>query len=190
LPGFLDIFANGMMGAWLLLYLRNRVDMANKLRPLFTFLGIGFFCILIMMLKNLYHFGFLPNGIQIWQSENRLYISLVFLSITVFSSLSYSFWIKIIANKALVFFSTISYNLYIYHQLIAREFLNRKIPLFITSDPHDDPVWQIQFTLLAIIVSIIFTSIITFKFEIPILKNGFLHFFPNRLRLLTSRKRG
>jgi peptidoglycan/LPS O-acetylase OafA/YrhL len=176
LPGFLDIFAAGMLGAWLLVFLRNQ-NFSEKLRPLFTFLGICFFIILICMLKNLYHFGFNPNGIQIWQSENRIFISLVFLFIAVCSSLSYDFWIKVFASKFLIFFSTISYNLYIYHQLIAREFFNRKFPLPISLDPHNDNVWQIKFTILSIAVSIIFSSIITFGFEIPILKNGFLNYF-------------
>ncbi|HEX9060791.1 MAG TPA: acyltransferase [Clostridia bacterium] len=184
LPCFLDIFGAGMFAAYLFVLMKNRIKNIEALAPFFTILSVLFFIIFYYMLKWLYDLHFPDEGIKLWQSQNRIYLSLIFLLITISSAFSIKIYRKILANKLLVFLSVISYNLYIWHQLVALELLKRKIPAPQTSDPHSEFTWQISFTLLSIFSGILLSSIITYGFERPLLKNGVKNTFRNIRGLL------
>jgi peptidoglycan/LPS O-acetylase OafA/YrhL len=73
----------------------------------------------------------------------------------------------------MAFLSTISYNLYIWHQYLAREMAYKwHLPPAATPDPHLDPAWQLMFTLNAFAVAIAFSAAITYAFERPLLREG------------------
>jgi peptidoglycan/LPS O-acetylase OafA/YrhL len=177
LPGFLDMFACGMLAAYLIVYIRSRIKSYEKLAPFFTLFAVIMFVMIIFMLKWLFDIRYVEGGIKNWQSDNRTFLALLFLFLAVASTASIKKWRVVLANKVFIFMSVISYNLYIWHQLIARELLKWKIPLPGTPDPHNDPKWQLTFTLAAIVSGVIFSALITYSFERPILKKGFRNYF-------------
>ncbi len=75
----------------------------------------------------------------------------------------------VLDNVALRFMAAISYNLYLYHQLIARELLWHHMPPY-TGIPQKDPAWQIRYTEAAVAMTIAQAALITYCFERPLLR--------------------
>jgi peptidoglycan/LPS O-acetylase OafA/YrhL len=191
LPGFLDLFAFGMLAAYILVYLRNHVQFQDKLAPFFTMLAVIMFALFIAMLNWFEEIKGVANSILIWQIGNRPYFGLIFLLLTVSSALAFKFWRVILANKVLVFLSVISYNLYIWHQLIANKINQWSIITAATSDPRSDHQWQILYSIVAILAGILVSALITYGFERPILKKGVKKFGTDileALKLSTNKK--
>lgn len=184
LPGFLDLFAFGMLAAYILVYVRNHVKFQDKLAPFFTMLAVIMFALFVAMLSWFDQIKQIENSILIWQIGNRPYFGLLFLVLSISSALAFKFWRVILANKVLVFLSVISYNLYIWHQLIANKVNEWKLIPAATADPKNDYGWQIFFSIGAILVGVAFSALITYAFERPILKKGFKKFIGDMVDLL------
>ena len=184
LPGFLDLFACGMLAAYITVYLRSHLKFQEQLAPFFTLLAVIAFALFIYMLIWFDNIKGFENSTFIWQIGNRHFFGLIYLVLGVSSAMSLQIWKTVLANKVLLFMSVISYNLYIWHQLLGAKLNEWKIPMPSTADPHADHQWQILYTLLAIAVSISFSALITYAFERPILKNGFKKYVKNIFTLL------
>lgn len=169
LPGYLDFFGTGMLAAYALTAWRPKLN-----RPwLCTGLAVAGFAAFGLLTYDLYQprytMPFWPCG---WQVEHRTYLALAFFVITLASAGAHKAWRVLLANPMLAFLSTISYNLYIWHQVIARYLYQHHIPAPRTADPHGDPTWQWQYMLLAFGGSIVVSALITYVFERPLLKHG------------------
>jgi peptidoglycan/LPS O-acetylase OafA/YrhL len=187
LPGFLDMFASGMLAAYLIVYIRSKIKLYEKLAPFFTLFAMIMFMLIIFMLKWLYDIRYIEDGLKNWQSGNRTFLAILFLLLAVASAASIKIWRVVLANKIFIFMSVISYNLYIWHQLIALELLKRKIPLPGTLDPHNDPGWQLTFTVVATTTGILFSTFITYAFERPILKSGIKTYLKSFTTLISKK---
>gem|GEM_PF-289463 len=172
LPGFLDLFAFGMLAAYLLVWIRQRAAAALQLRYAFTVLAVAGFVALLMMFRWTYNIRYDAPPPEVWQSNNRQFLGLLFLCITVASTFAVGLWRKILANRVLLFLSTISYNLYIWHQSIGVLIRDRHWWKANTPTPMDDPHWRWTYTIVAVTVSIVVASLITYGFERPLLRLG------------------
>ncbi|HET9255768.1 MAG TPA: acyltransferase, partial [Pseudonocardiaceae bacterium] len=172
LPGFLDLFAFGMLAAYLLLWTRHRAAAARRLRYAFTVLAIMCFVTLLMMFRWAYDVRHDAPPIEVWQSNNRQYLGLLFLCLTVASTFALGLWRKVLANRMLLFLSTISYNLYIWHQAIGRMIRDRHWWKADTPTPMYDPQWRWTYMIVAVSASIVVASLITYGFERPLLRLG------------------
>jgi peptidoglycan/LPS O-acetylase OafA/YrhL len=172
LPGYIDFFANGMLAAYALVMWRAKPGPAPS--PwLLTLVAMSGFGALGWLMKDVYdvryHMDFWPVG---WQVAHRTYLGMAFFVIACASVGAVRPWRKLFSNAALAFVSTVSYNLYIWHQVIARLLYNHHIPAPTTADPHADPTWQWQFMVLSMSVSLLFAAIVTYGFERPLLRHG------------------
>jgi peptidoglycan/LPS O-acetylase OafA/YrhL len=166
-----------MLAAYALVAWRPKLD-RPWLCTLLALAGFGAFSWLTYDLyQPRYVMPFWPCG---WQVEHRTYLALAFFVMAVASAGAHKAWRCLLANPVLAFLSTISYNLYIWHQVIARYLFQHRVPLPRTPDPHDDPTWQWQYMLLTWGVSIAFAALITYAFERPLLKRGVRAFWPRR----------
>jgi peptidoglycan/LPS O-acetylase OafA/YrhL len=172
LPAHIDFFAAGMIAAYIYATVSARGALVAKLRwPAFA-----------LMLAGIIGFVVLANGFYAVRSDHewpRLFEvewrSLAAIDFTVVGlGMLFTFRTaqRAIANRFLLFFALISYNLYLWHQQVARELLKYHIPPFATADPHNDPRWQVTFSILAIIAGTLVAWLITIIFEIPILRLG------------------
>lgn len=182
LPGYLDIFAAGMISA--LLYVRWRDGKSVLQMPLATTAAIGGFVMLTLLLQNEWAMRAVDQWSTVWQVHNRTLTGLSFALIGLGSLLAFPLWRRLLANRVLLFLAAISYNLYLYHQPIARLMLEWRIPPYDTSDPHADHHWQIAYTLLAFAITIAQATVVTYFFERPLLRMPM-----ERWRALVSRKR-
>lgn len=168
LPGYLDIFAFGMIAAHLYTAYGDRVR-GSRLRYAAPIVAVAGAAALVALLQNLYAYRFYEQWSAVWQIENRPLLGAAFAVIALGSLVSPRWWQTLLDNAPLRFFAAISYNLYLYHQLIARELLAQHL-LAYAGDPHYDPRWQARYTAMACISAIAAAAAITFGFERPLLR--------------------
>lgn len=168
LPGYLDIFAFGMIAAYL--YTRfGEVVRFSRLRFAAPVVAIGGIVALVALLENLYAYRFYDYWAAVWQINNRPLLGGAFALIALGSLASPRWWQVLLDNPPLRFLATISYNLYLYHQMLARELLAQHVPSY-RGEPHDDAQWQARYTAMAFMAAIAVATIVTYLFERPLLR--------------------
>jgi peptidoglycan/LPS O-acetylase OafA/YrhL len=168
LPGYLDIFAFGMISAYLFTRFGDRVG-SSRVRYAGPVVAIAGVAALIALLENLYAYRFFEQWAAVWQIANRPLLGAAFALIALGSLASPRWWQILLDNAPLRFMAAISYNLYLYHQLVARELLWHNVPPH-TGDPHYDPTWQTRYTEAAFAITIAQAAIVTYSFERPLLR--------------------
>lgn len=168
LPGYLDIFAFGMLSAHVFVASRNRKPMRLQ-KPAAALVALGGFVMLWMLLENCFEYRFFDQWAGVWQINNRPLLGAAFSLIALGSLDAPRWWQIVLDNPPMRFLATISYNLYLYHQMIAREMIWHHVPPN-TGDPHYDPQWQLRYTGLAFAVTIAFAAAATYLFERPLLQ--------------------
>ncbi len=167
LPGFIDIFAFGMLSS-ALVQRPNAPLTQQQATPLALLSFIAFLGLLYWA-----HCLRFEPGIPHWQAQYRELLAICFLILTISSCLAHPLWQKLLANPLLVFLSSISYNLYLWHQWLGRELISRHIPTPTLADPHTDSEWQLAFWCIAVLMSVGLAAMLTFAFENPLLKLRF-----------------
>jgi peptidoglycan/LPS O-acetylase OafA/YrhL len=172
LPAFLDLFANGMLAAWVFVFARSRVAGLERYRPLALLIAVAAAAALYAMLESL-----LPRiwagDYLAWQSANRSYFGALVGVFTLASLFAYRWWHAVIANRVFVFLGVISYNLYLWHNVIMVAMLQHHIPASRMLDPHADSHWKWVYTFWSLALSLVVATFITYAIERPLLKSGF-----------------
>ncbi|MCD1258609.1 acyltransferase [Paenibacillus athensensis] len=172
LPGYLDVFANGMLAAYALVWAVKKLPHLRRLQAWMTAAAALAAVVLLYMFQWLYDIRYDVNGVAVWQSHNRFFLGVLLTVIALGSHFAWKRWTGIVANPFFVFLSVISYNLYLWHQWIARELVKLGFPASRIADPHQDTVWQLSFTALSLGTAIAVAALITYAFERPLLKYG------------------
>ena len=169
LPGYLDILGSGMLCAWLFVQhgARIRASRAFALMPALAIAGIA---ALAVLMQWSYAQRLEPNWEVASQVSTRALFGIAFGAIAFGSLCAPSLWQRLFANAPLKFLAIISYNLYLYHQMIAREMVRLRLPPYVGRDPHFDPHWQFWFTMLAFAATIGIAAAVTYGFERPLLR--------------------
>ncbi|HTZ55002.1 MAG TPA: acyltransferase [Candidatus Acidoferrum sp.] len=169
LPGYLDIFACGMLCAWIFARFghRLRAPRISLGMPIVAIAGVVLVsALLIDMFEN--------RAAPQWQTALQIYTrplyGIGFAAVALGSLAAPRLWQVLLANAPLRFLAFISYNLYLYHQMVARIMVWRHVPAYVGHDPHGDPVWQVRYTILAFIVTIAQAAIVTYLIERPLLR--------------------
>lgn len=169
LPGYLDIFAAGMISA--LLYVRWRNVKLPWLPAIATLAAAGGFALFTLLLQQLWAIRTQSDWPTLWQIDNRTFVGFAFLLMGLGSLLAAPAWQRALASPVLLFLGAISYNLYLYHQVLAR----------LIAKLHLAPV---PYTLAALAAGIVAATLLTYLFERPLLRIP-----ADRWRTLVSRKR-
>ena len=169
LPAYLDFFSCGMLTAFLYISLRNR-QLSDRWRYVATVIAIAGFLFLIFLMQAMFAIRYEPDGFAHWQIVNRTWIAFACTCIALGSLLGAPLWQRTMANPALVFFSIISYNWYIYHQVVARELWWHRLPAWAGADPHADSHWQLLYSVTAFLATIVVAALVTYAFERPLLR--------------------
>jgi peptidoglycan/LPS O-acetylase OafA/YrhL len=168
LPGYLDIFACGMLSAWTFVRYGKRIR-ESSLTWIAPVAGCGGLVLLARLMMDLYGHRMEPQ----WQLAPQIVARPLFgiaFGLTALGFLGAPPLLRVLIDNApLRFFGLISYNLYLYHQLIAREMLRFHLPPY-HRDPHYDPAWQWKYTLAAFAVTIAQATLVTYLIERPLLR--------------------
>jgi peptidoglycan/LPS O-acetylase OafA/YrhL len=169
LPGYLDIFACGMFSAWIFARFGHGLR-KPRISPAMPIIAIAGVVLCSLLLIGMYQQRMLPQwetGLQIY---TRSLYGVGFGAVAIGSLAAPRFWEVLLANAPLRFMAFISYNLYLYHQMVARIMVRLHVPPYLGKDPHADPVWQVRYTILAFIVTIVQAAIVTYLVERPLLR--------------------
>jgi len=168
LPGYLDIFAFGMLASYAFAAWPQRwnTPAVRRIAPLVAAGGIALF---VLLMQSLYAYRFADQWAGVWQIDRRPLIGAAFFLIALGSLLAPRWWQILLDNPPLRYLAAISYNLYLYHQMAARELLAHAIPPY-RGDPYYDPQWQARYSALAAVLSIAIATVTTDLVERPILQ--------------------
>ncbi len=177
LPGFFDLFACGMIGAYVVAWVRKRQaerpGLADDLVDSLVWTAIGAFALVTVLLIFDWSYDMrfdVPS--HIFRSRYRPVLALLFATFLVATTFAVHAWQKILVNRVLIFAGTISYNLYLWHQIVGRLIRDRGWWKADTPTPTDDPHWRWTFFLIATAASILVATLITYVFERPLLRYG------------------
>jgi peptidoglycan/LPS O-acetylase OafA/YrhL len=168
LPGYLDIFAFGMIAAYAFVRY-GRAWALSKWRLTAPLAAIGGVVWLALLLASLYAYRTADQWAGVWQIDRRPLLGAAFALVALGFLASPRWWQLLLDNPPLRFLAAISYNLYLYHQMIARELLRHHVPEFV-GDPHYDPGWRERYTQVAFAATILQATAVTYLFERPLLR--------------------
>ena len=171
-PTYADFFALGMLCSYFYVKARAQRPLWSQ-RPEWATVCV-FVCATLMVL--LFRNVLAPLG-PTWgigagnRPEELSYLALLIFAFTLSSLLAAEWWRRILSNRILLFFATISYNLYLYHLILASSLLGRlHFPPASTINPLDDPHWQILFCVIGVPVVVTIATAVTYLFERPLLR--------------------
>ncbi len=169
LPAFFGVFANGMAFAFLFVLAGKFLKRSPQLSALALAGLVAGFALLFGIMQATPE----PKLIQLWQAQTRFSLSLVFALITVSAALTFSGIRWLFSNKVMRFLSLISYNVYIWHQWIAVQFKEWRIPSWRGQQPPNmtgDTVWQWTYTALILAATFALAIAATYLIEHPMAK--------------------
>jgi len=177
LPGVLDLFATGMLCAWAYRAIAVRAPKLASRRWLWTLVAAAGFAACYLTLWHSFVHRSDPEWETGWKVYMRPELDAAILPAALGSLFAFPAWQRALANPVLVFLSFISYNLYLWHQMLAFQALQKHVPDWAGSDPHSDPNWGLPFTIVAFSLGIAVAWLITVTVEQPL-----LHMRPFQLR--------
>jgi peptidoglycan/LPS O-acetylase OafA/YrhL len=168
LPGYLDIFGLGMLSAYLFVA-RGHLLRAPAIRRIAPLIALSGFVALGLLLANCFNYRLTDQWSGVWQIDRRPLLGLAFSAMALGSLASPRWWQILLDNAPMRFLATISYNLYLYHQIVARELLWHHLPPY-SGNPHNNTEWQARYTELAFALAIAVATAATYLFERPLLR--------------------
>ncbi|MBQ7776786.1 MAG: acyltransferase [Lachnospiraceae bacterium] len=165
---FAGFYANGMLICMIYLTLKKQIA-ENKYLHLFSAL-IALGCIIAINQLLTGYYDHDTSTIQLSTRYELMLIYSIFILCIMFSCKAIRF---LFANRLLKFIATISYNLYIWHQMVAVKLKSYRIPYWEGDTPPNitgDPVWQWKYQILIVVLSLIIATVLTYGFEIPVAK--------------------
>lgn len=169
MPALLCVFANGMLGALLFVSIAKHIRRGKYTGVLFMILSVASFLAVRFILRK----GPGSENNLRWQLEMRFLLSLFFMIICVAIPFSVKWFRKIFDNKFMHFMAGISYNLYVWHQVIAVKLKENKIPFWDGDTPPNiagNKEWMYKYTLIVVIAVIAAAILVTYLIEKPCAK--------------------
>ncbi|MBC5804954.1 MAG: acyltransferase family protein [Candidatus Eremiobacter antarcticus] len=172
LPAVLDLFALGMASSYVYRYLEKSKPQLPGRRWVTTCAALAGVAAVCAMVVWCHRIRFDPDAIALWQAHYRTLFGLTIAWATVGLLFAAPFLQKAVANVVLVFLAAISYNLYIWHQVIGRLLIAVHIPAHVGSQIQADHHWQVAFSVVAVLSGVVVATLVTYLFEQPIVRLG------------------
>ncbi len=172
LPGTIDLFAAGMFSAYVYRALATHAPKLASRQTLWTTVAIVGTLASGFVVRGAFDARVLPDWPTSWYVWGRTELASSFVVLTIGSLYAVPLWQRLLANPALTFLSLISYNLYLYHQPIARALLAARIPRWVGASEKTDAVWGIAFSAVAVAASLTIAWVVTNVVEEPLVRRG------------------
>lgn len=170
LPAFMGVYANGMAGAFLFVAIA-KYHKRNIIFNIFSTLLAGVFLYLIVYFVN--DCATLSSDLrQAWQVTERFKLSLAYLGFIISAALSVKWFRWLLSNRLMRFLSTISFNLYIWHQWLAVQLkLSHRFPYWEGVTPPNqlgDTVWMREYAAIITVAAFVVAIAATYLIEKPL----------------------
>ena len=168
LLGFFDFFAAGMLCAYLYETLRLRTPRLAEKKALWTAVAVAGFVAIVLLFQNLEQRRWDRDFAEWWLIGKGTIYALAIFAAGLGSLLAFPSWQRSLANPVIVFLSVISYNLYLWHQVLLRWVATWPLP-HPAGMTRGDPGWAWEVTICGLIVTLGVAALITYYFERPLL---------------------
>jgi peptidoglycan/LPS O-acetylase OafA/YrhL len=179
LPGYIDLFAAGMLAAFAYVAIALRRPQLAQRRWAFSALSVAGFVALYLLAGNCYEHRFDKEWPGLWTVQWRSGLALACFAAGLGSLFAVRGFQLTLANPALLFLAAISYNLYLWHQAIANMLVHLRLPPYAGADRHNDAHWMLAYGFVASAVALVVAVLVTYGFEQPILRLSRGHFQQN-----------
>jgi peptidoglycan/LPS O-acetylase OafA/YrhL len=169
LPGYLDLFATGMLAAHLVVTIRSERPELARRAWLFTLGAALCAAAAFALFESANAVQYAPLGAARWDVANRTLIALAAGGLVLFSCFAARPWRALLANPVLVFLSLVSYNVYLWHTLLMIWMWKHDVPRAATANPHDDEHWKLLYIALGWTITLAVSTAITYFIERPLL---------------------
>jgi peptidoglycan/LPS O-acetylase OafA/YrhL len=171
MPAFLDVFANGFLAASIYVSFKRNLK-ENVYSRIFFSICLIVCAIAITTLLKAQAGEMSVSAIRQGQMSRRYQFSLL-ISVVIISLPQSLGGIRLLfSNKGAKFLAGISYQFYIYHQLIAVWLKKSGIPPSAYENPNvqGDYLWQIKYIIICLFAAFAVSAVITYWFEKPLSK--------------------
>ena len=166
LGAMLDVYANGMLAAWIYVKLADREQKAWQ-AWLNTALAVVSGIIICHVVR--YQYFYLRSNNQIGQMILRSPLTLAGSLFLICGSRSIMLFRKLLSNRIVRFLSGLTFNFYIWHQFLAVKLKEWRIPFYEGENPNQAGLmpWQLHYTLVCFIGALVLSLAITYLIEKP-----------------------
>lgn len=167
LPAFLDVYANGMLASFLYAALKKRKftqGMPAKIVAAALALGAAY-AVTLLMKNQASQSG--QEAIRICQMNQRYLLTAALAAVMLGLTFTFSGVRFLFGNRVMAFLSGISFNFYIWHQLLSVWLKNWNIPLHKAPYPNmaGEQPWQTQYTFVCFFGAILVAAALTYGLE-------------------------
>ena len=173
LPAFLDVYANGFVAAGIYVSLRRRVKEDGWTRVLMTAVALAALLVLAQLAGGQAREPD-ARAIRLGQMARRYPQSVMTALCMLGLSLGLGGIRLIFGNPLTRFISGISYQIYIWHQVLAVQLRHWKIPYSELPNPNQagDVLWQRQYLWLCWLGTLAISAAVTYLIERPLSRLG------------------
>ena len=168
-PAFLDVYATGMLAALFYVALAKKFPRPPVwVRLAATVIACAaVYAVILLMQSQAGSNGY--NAIRLTQMNQRFFLAAALALCMVGLALSFQVVRFVFSNPVMKFLSAISFNYYIWHQVLAVWLKEWHIPPYATENPNNpaEQPWQLLYTFACFGFAVLLASALTFGLEKP-----------------------
>ena len=169
LPAFLDVYANGFLAAGVFAKLERRYGDDGFLRAFMTMvMAAALMGLSLLVLGQAGLQGL--QAIRAGQMLRRFPQSVLTALVLIGASFGLGGVRLVLGNRVTAFLAAISYQFYMWHQVVALQMKKWRFPPSRSETPHvaGERAWQVSYLILALVISLIISTLIAYLAELPL----------------------
>lgn len=180
LPAFLDVYLNGMLAAMVYARLEKQTRDDGLNRVFMTaVLAAGLVGLAVLVRAQAGQRSVVD--IRVGQMSIRFLQSAMTSLVLLGASLGLGGIRLVLGNRVMAWFAAISYQVYMWHQVIAIQLKKWRFPASLADNPHmtGERPWQVAYVLIALGLTLLISTGITYLIEQPLSRMGTIKKRPN-----------